>query len=274
MGAGNSTTQHLSLTNAVEKSTAQKIVKIVIVFPYRDRAKHYMKQMENIQKKYNDNLEITVYVIVQNDTHPFRRAWLMNIGIQIASAHFSENVCIITHDVDMKASNAVDYTWCDRPTLMCAEISCFNHGIPYKLYAGGVVGATIQHWKRINGFTNTAYGWGAEDDDLYLRWKANNLDIAPGQGLRTAQKGRGVCDCSNRQDHTPRKKHMPTYKKLLQKIERMKRGSDEWKYDGLSDLHYHTDSVFKDEFGSTWVSVSSSTPEEESVVKLKMSTHS
>jgi len=51
-------------------------------------------------------------------------------------------------------------------------------------------------------------------------------------------------------------------------------GSDEWKYDGLSDLHYHADSVFKDEFGSNWFAVSSSTPEEESVVQQKMSTHS
>ena len=272
MDSPNSTTQQLSMTNSVENFTAHKTVKIVIVFPYRDRAKHYMKQMENIQKKYKDNLEVTVYVILQNDTHAFRRAWLLNIGIQIASAHFSENVCVITHDVDMKASKAVDYTWCDRPTLMCAEISCFNYGLPYREYAGGVVGATIQHWKEINGFTNTAYGWGGEDDDLYLRWKANHLEQGPGKGLRTPEKGRGVCECSDKLDHTPRTKHMPTYNKILQKIERMTRGSDEWKSDGLSDLHYHTDSVFKDEFGSNWIAVSSGTPGNESVTKQKMST--
>jgi len=239
----------------------QNVTKIVIIFPYRNRHTHYVRQMRNLQKHYRSGIEFTVYVIEQKDILlAFRRAWLLNIGIHIAATHSAEDDCIVTHDVDMQPNQAVDYTWCNKPTLLCAEISCFGGGIPYAAYAGGVVSATTRDWRRINGYTNTAYGWGGEDDDLYYRFKANHLDTGTAAGLRRPSAGRGVCMCDTENDHTPREKNQTAYNQILEKLRRMQHGSDEWKKDGLNNLNYHLLGSHRDEFGSHWIAVSSEQP--------------
>jgi len=213
--------------------------------------------MHNLQKHHRKGVDFTVYVIEQTDNLlAFRRAWLLNIGLQIATQHSALDDCIVTHDVDMQPTQAVDYTWCDRPTLLCAQISCFGGGIPYTTYAGGVVGATARHWNHVNGYTNTAYGWGGEDDDLYYRWRANQLDAGHGAGLRKPRPGKGVCACDTENDHTPRQKNETAYREIGEKLHRMERGSNEWKSDGLSNLKYHIDSSRTDEFGTRWIAVS------------------
>ena len=201
-------------------------------------------------------------MIEQKDTMlAFRRAWLLNIGLHIATAHSAENDCIVTHDVDMQPNEAVDYTWCERPTLLCAEISCFGGGTPYPTYSGGVVGATLKDWKHIDGYTNTAYGWGGEDDDLYYRWKANHLDAGMGgAGLRRPSRGRGVCSCGREDDRTLRQKNESAYREISKKLHCMQQGSDEWKHDGLSNLQYNTVSTSVDKFGSHWIAVSGNKP--------------
>lgn len=197
---------------------------------------------------------ITVYVIEQNDKVYFRRGWLLNIGIQIASAHFVGNPCIVTHDVDMLATNNVDYAMCGRPTQICSELSCHGNSVKYQTYTGGVVSATAQHWGLVNGFTNTAHGWGGEDDDLYYRFKMNNL-LENNRVIQRPVKGNGTCNCLHDADHTKRVKSDKHYVKIVDKLSRMREWSAEWKYDGLSDLKYNLLETRKDEFGSMWVVV-------------------
>ena len=247
----------MSISRLAINSILQNVTKIVIIFPYRNRHTHYLRQMRNLQKHYRPGIDFTVYVIEQKEEMiAFRRAWLLNIGIHIAAAHSADNDCIVTHDVDMQPNQAVDYTWCDKPTLLCAEISCFGGGTPYATYAGGVVSAALRDWKHINGYTNTAYGWGGEDDDLYYRLRATHLDAGREAGLRRPSKGKGVCMCDSENDHTPREKNETAYKQILEKLRRMQQGSDEWKTDGLGNLDYHMISSRTDEFGSHWIAVS------------------
>ena len=39
---------------------------------------------------------------------------------------------------------------------------------------GGILALAARHYKDINGFSNTFYGWGGEDNDLSIRWVYRN----------------------------------------------------------------------------------------------------
>lgn len=223
--------------------------KIVIVIPFRDRDVHYEKIAKHLPTITRPNWDLHTILVEQDDTEHFRRAWLMNIGIYEAKKRFKdESTCVVTHDIDMISDSKVDYGWCDKPTQICSELSCFGGSVPYKASAGGVVQASLKDWFRINGFTNEAIGWGGEDDDLHHRFRLNRL-LTNGH-LRRPAKGFGKCHCMHDDDHTERKTHPAGYKKIVSKILRMERGSDEWKRDGLNSLKYYVHSEVKDDYGT------------------------
>ena len=232
--------------NAIENT---KMTDVIIIFPFRDRTRHYSEVMQALTVNKKKHWNLTVFVIHQDDTDYFRRAWLINIGLKIAMGRFGDDVCAVTHDVDMLPSAQIDYTWCDLPTQICSELSCFHNNVPYPAYAGGVVQASLKHWKQINGMTNRAFGWGGEDDDLFYRLKANKYTP-----IRRPKRGHGKCTCLNDSNHTKRiTSHM--YNSIVQQIERLKRGSNEWKTDGLNDLHFDITSQYVDSWGSNWFNV-------------------
>lgn len=227
------------------------ITQIVIIFPFRNRSTHYTKMMERLWDIKKKHWNITVYVIHQDDDNFFKRAWLINVGLELVAKRFADDTCVVTHDVDMLPSPQIDYTWCDVPTQICSELSCFNHKIPYNTYAGGTIQATLKHWKQINGMTNRARGWGGEDDDLYYRLKANNY--IP---IRRPKYGHGKCTCLNDANHTKRIKS-DEYESIVRQIDRLSKGSDEWKTDGLNSLNFRKTSQYIDKWGSNWFGVSS-----------------
>lgn len=227
---------------------------IVLVFPYRDRKVHYNKIMKHLPSITRDDWDLHTILVEQDDNKHFNRAWLLNIGIAQAKERFGgEDTCVVTHDVDMIADSKVDYGWCDRPTQICSELSCFGGSVPYKASGGGVVQASLKHWYKINGFTNLGVGWGGEDDDLHHRFRANNL-ISAGH-LRRPAKGFGKCHCMHDEHHTKRVRHPQGYKQIVSKITRMAKGSDEWKTDGLNSLQYAVSKEIVDRYGTIHLKV-------------------
>jgi len=240
--------------NKTSEATAILQNNIVIVIPFRDRANHYKKIMEHLPSITRENWRIHTILVEQFDNKPFKRAWLMNIGISEAKKRFKDDkTCVVTHDVDMLADSKVDYGWCDRPTQICSELSCYNGGVPYPTSGGGVVQASLKDWFTINGFTNEAIGWGGEDDDLHHRFRLNKL--LTGGHLRRPAKGFGKCHCMNDKDHTKRARDSRGYKDIVAKIGRMKRGSSEWKTDGLNSLKYHVSEESVDKYGTIHLKV-------------------
>ena len=52
---------------------------------------------------------------------------------------------------------------------MAVAINKWKYKIPYLRYFGGVTALSKEQMERSNGFSNSFYGWGGEDDDLYRR---------------------------------------------------------------------------------------------------------
>lgn len=236
--------------------TRQQIKTIILIFPFRNRKVHYEKMMKHLKTIHRPDWDIHKILVEQANDEPFQRAWLLNIGIAEAKRRFGNaNACVVTHDIDMFADEKVDYSWCDRPTQICSELSCYNWKIPYRNSAGGVVQANMGHWYKINGFTNNAKGWGGEDDDLHHRFRINGLLDPNTRALRRPVKGYGRCTCMHDEDHTKRVRDNRGYADILKKLGRMSRGSDEWKTDGLNSLKYYITSEHRDMFDTIHLKV-------------------
>ena len=41
--------------------------------------------------------------------------------------------------------------------------------MPYGKFLGGVIAVTPTLYVKVNGYSNSYFGWGAEDDDFYRR---------------------------------------------------------------------------------------------------------
>lgn len=232
-------------TKGIQKLKKRR--RVLLVIPFRDRHVHFQKLSNHL--KLITDVDWEALIVEQHDSEIFNRGWLKNIGIKEG---FKGNFdCIVAHDVDIFGK--VDYGWCDVPTQVCSELSCFGGGVPYHTNAGGVISITPAHWKLSNGYTNTMKGWGGEDDDLYHRLRQSNL--LPNNYLRRPKKGKGICKCLNDSDHTYRAQDKRSYNAMLHKLERMARGSKEWKKDGFNTLKYKIFSDIKKSAKIRWMKV-------------------
>lgn len=142
--------------------------KVCIIVPFRDREKHlevFAPKMTEYLKK--TNVDGDILVIEQEPGKPFNRAKLLNVGFHYATqsdtyTHF----CF--HDVDMIPVES-DYEYCDTPTHLAAKAQQFNYNLPYETYFGGVTIFDAVSFRKINGYSNEYWGWGAEDDDVFNR---------------------------------------------------------------------------------------------------------
>jgi GT2 family glycosyltransferase len=115
---------------------------------------------------------IPILIVEQLGDAPFNRGMLLNIGAKESKADY-----YIFHDVDMIPVNA-DYSYPEVPTHIATKVSQFGYKMPYPEYFGGVTLFNKDDFKKVNGFPNTFWGWGAEDDELYRRTKAKGFTIA------------------------------------------------------------------------------------------------
>lgn len=150
---------------------------LTIVLCYRPQADTDREcQLERILAHMDTVLpEGTVaYVVEQSDDgRPFNRGQLLNEGIVRSLAEFPTSpVCV--HDVDLLPDGELGGRYGD-----CARLATEGKG-PYHLaacyeryagpgYFGGVVLMGPEHWEACNGFPNTFWGWGGEDDALLAR---------------------------------------------------------------------------------------------------------
>jgi len=101
----------------------------------------------------------------------------MNVGYAEAVKFFPYD-CMVFHDIDLLSKDDRNTFDCSSsPQHMCGALDKFKYQLPYMELFGGVEMFTKDHYELVNGFSNSFWGWGAEDDNLYSRLKWKGLPL-------------------------------------------------------------------------------------------------
>ena len=215
-----------------------------ILVPYRNRTYHLARFKEHMGPYLRRNFpndSFTLWIVEQGDERLFNRAWLGNVGITEAIRAESRTQCIIFHDVDLVPEcDGVPYNRCRLPTQLGSELEHFNWGVPYPTSFGGVTTMHVDHWRQVNGFSNDYWGWGGEDDDLFERVRINGLLDESTNTVHRPPKGKGRFHTISQSSQTHPKGVVgeKEYAYSVEILEEIRKNSDRWRTDGLSNVHY------------------------------------
>ncbi|XP_023181981.1 beta-1,4-galactosyltransferase 2-like isoform X3 [Xiphophorus maculatus] len=125
------------------------------------------------------------------------------------------------------------YRCSDHPRHLSVAVDKFNFILPYATIFGGVSALSEQQFLKVNGFSNTFWGWGGEDDDMsqrisYRRMFISRPDSVTGRYKMIKHKR----DSHN--DPNPRR---------IQKLRETYSNMDK---DGLNSLNYTVREIRKD----------------------------
>lgn len=148
---------------------------IIVVYRARETQLHkFLIYMHNYLRK--QRIHYRIFIIEQNDSKPFNRAKLFNIGFEYATK--ADFPCVVMHDVDLMPMRLGHLYACSKkPRHMCSSLDEFRFNLPYRGLFGGAVAMEATTFSRINGYSNLFQGWGGEDDDLFYRLVAKNISI-------------------------------------------------------------------------------------------------
>lgn len=102
--------------------------KLALVVPFRDREEHlglFLQHMHNFLRR--QLLDYRIFIVEQNDTHPFNRAMLMNVGFVEANKLDNFDYYIF-HDVDLLPEDERNiYAYPEQPRHMSVAIKKLNY---------------------------------------------------------------------------------------------------------------------------------------------------
>ena len=152
--------------------------KVAIIVPFRDREEHLTIFLYNIHLFLaHQQLDYGIYVIEQHGNYTFNKGWLMNIGVKEALEQYPYD-CLVFHDVDMiPENNKITYNCTNLPRHFSVAIDKFNYSLPYHRLVGGVLGFRTKHYMLVNGYSNSFWGWGGEDDNMFNRIERKLVDV-------------------------------------------------------------------------------------------------
>ena len=139
--------------------------RLAIVVPYRNRKEH-LKEFLPYMEQYIKDLDYKILIVEQDNNLLFNRAILLNIGF----AEAKDYDYFVFHDVDFLPVDG-DYSYNKDVTHLPGKIEQYGWKLPYDSYLGGVTMFDKSAFLKINGFSNKFWGWGKEDDELWLRCK-------------------------------------------------------------------------------------------------------
>lgn len=153
--------------------------KVAILIPFRDRESHlriFLNHMHAFLMK--QQLEYGIYVVEQAQGLEFNRGFLFNVGYEEALKDYDYD-CFVLHDVDLLPENDHNIYTCpvDQPKHLSVASEKWQYKLPYTSYFGGVSALTREQYEAINGFSNSFFGWGGEDDDFYNRVAWTHMSV-------------------------------------------------------------------------------------------------
>uniref|UniRef100_A0A8C2GGU0 Beta-1,4-galactosyltransferase n=1 Tax=Cyprinus carpio TaxID=7962 RepID=A0A8C2GGU0_CYPCA len=151
---------------------------VAILIPHRNREKHLLYLLHHLHPfLQRQQLHYAIYVIHQAGDATFNRAKLLNVGYLEALKDQSWD-CFIFHDVDLVPENDHNLYMCeDQPKHLVVGRNSTGYKLRYKGYFGGVSAMTKEQFHKVNGFPNSYWGWGGEDDDLRIRVNLQKMSI-------------------------------------------------------------------------------------------------
>ena len=143
--------------------------KVIVIIPVRNRNSHLEKLLPKICSLLEyQNINYNIIIIEQKHGKLFNKGKLNNTGFLEAINIYSPKHVLFT-DVD----NIPMYN--DTYNLELFNNILFKHYYGYSTCLGGIFSCNIETFYKVNGFSNSYWGWGQEDDDLNIR--ARILDI-------------------------------------------------------------------------------------------------
>ncbi|XP_011619161.2 beta-1,4-galactosyltransferase 1-like [Takifugu rubripes] len=152
--------------------------KVAIIIPYRNRHEHLKHLLFYLHPMLvRQQLDYGIYVINQDGEGVFNRAKLMNVGFAEALKDYDYE-CFVFSDVDLVPMDDRNFYRCFKsPRHLSVAIDKFNFQLPYNTIFGGVSSFSKQQFLTVNGYSNTYWGWGGEDDDMYKRIIFHGMSI-------------------------------------------------------------------------------------------------
>mmetsp|Transcript_4373 Transcript_4373/g.13218 ORF Transcript_4373/g.13218 Transcript_4373/m.13218 type:complete len:324 (+) Transcript_4373:49-1020(+) len=152
-----------------------------------------------------------LYLVRQVDDLPFNRGALVNAAVRLlthgqpgeaqAAAHRFEFDYLAVHDIDRfpvgaSGSQSIRAAACSNAS---SEYYRFPHPRPRVLhplsFAGGVLVVQLSQYEAVNGFSNEYWGWGEEDNDLFLRLRWCGWAPQHGRELESCMEHRDCVMC-------------------------------------------------------------------------------
>lgn len=158
--------------------------KLAIIVPFRDRFDELMEFAPAMHTFLNEaNVAHEIIVVNQVDSYRFNRAALINAGF--VHTLDTEIDYIVMHDVDLiPQTHQIKYEYpSDGPVHIASpELHPKYH---YANYVGGILMFSHNDFKKVNGMSNNFWGWGREDDELFLRIRDVGLELHRPKGVTT-----------------------------------------------------------------------------------------
>jgi N-terminal domain of galactosyltransferase/N-terminal region of glycosyl transferase group 7/WW domain len=196
---------------------------VAIIVPFRDlhtaqkRSEHLQKFVPHMHTffakliKARKVSDYHIYIVEQsNDGRKFNRGKLLNIGFDLACKQQQQNSSnsssssktttttatttapvrrrphdvFIFHDVDLLPADNLGPWYAKFPKRPIHIARVWNRYSNNPKYFGGVVSFSKTDYRKINGYPNTFWGWGGEDDEMHNRLERLGLTPfdAPDQG--------------------------------------------------------------------------------------------
>jgi hypothetical protein len=211
-----------------------------IIVPFRDlheeqkRSQHLHRFIPDMsQFLMQSNKPFRIYIIEQSDDgRKFNRGKLLNIGFDLAKNDGCK--VFVFHDVDLIPCPLLLPFYTDNPPAQgpvhIARVwDRYNEN---KMYFGGIVAFSADQYSCINGYPNTFWGWGGEDDEMMKRIQLQKLTpTSPSSGT-----------IQDLEEMTLQSKLQFLRKnsvwKCMNKFELLKEHSSTWDSNGLKDLKY------------------------------------
>tara|TARA_B100001250_G_C19671834_1_gene731831 strand:+ start:278 stop:1090 length:813 start_codon:yes stop_codon:yes gene_type:complete len=171
--------------------------KLLISVPYRDRENQYKAFLGHMKTyflndKFDNNITVRICFIEQSNLKPFNLGSLNNIGFLTNEDYLDY---IVINNVDFLPIFS-DFTYSENPMLL---IKYGYNNLPMKpsnrnskniikapsrefVFLGSVL-IPKKIFKKVNGYSNSYWGWGFEDSDMRKRLETMNIKIKYRDGL-------------------------------------------------------------------------------------------